>query len=220
MLDRQLRARLAPALEPVARRAADRGVSAAAVTAAGLAVGIGACVAAALALWPLALALWLLNRLIDGLDGPLARIEGPTDLGGLYDFLADFVVYGGFVVAVAIAEPDARVACAALLAAYLLNNVALLSFSSLIEKRGHRHGRRALAALHRRPHRGLRDRRRLRPDLPLPGRRRGHRWVFTGMVLVTVGQRIALARRTLGAEVLAPNDPSAAREGRSPRRPR
>ena len=31
--------------------------------------------------------------------------------------------------------PDARVACAALLAAYLLNNVALLSFASLVEKR-------------------------------------------------------------------------------------
>ena len=39
------------------------------------------------------------------------------------------------MVAVAVAEPDARVACAALLAAYLLNNVALLSFASLVEKR-------------------------------------------------------------------------------------
>jgi len=46
------------------------------------------------------------------------------------------VVYGGFLVGVAIAQSDARVACAALLAAYLLNNVALLSFASLIEKRG------------------------------------------------------------------------------------
>ena len=38
--------------------------------------------------------------------------------------------------AVAIAVPDARVACAALLAAYLINNVAQLSFASLVEKRG------------------------------------------------------------------------------------
>ena len=53
----------------------------------------------------------------------------------MLDFVADFVVYGGFVVGVAIAVPDARVACAALLAAYLLNNVALLSFASLVEKR-------------------------------------------------------------------------------------
>jgi phosphatidylglycerophosphate synthase len=220
VIDRQLRARLAPALEPVARRAAARGVSAGAVTAAGLVVGIGACVAAALALWPLALALWLLNRVIDGLDGPLARIEGPTDLGGLYDFLADFVVYGGFVVGVAIAEPDARVACAALLAAYLLNNVALLSFSSLIEKRGIDMGdERALRFTG-----GLTEGFETIVAYGLiclfPGAAEAIAWVFTGMVLLTVVQRIALARQTLGAEALAPDDPSGARERRSPRRPR
>jgi phosphatidylglycerophosphate synthase len=199
VIDRQLRARLAPALEPVAQLAAARGVRAGAVTAAGLVVGIGACVAAALALWPLALALWLLNRLMDGLDGPLARVEGPTDLGGLYDFLADFVVYGGFVVGVAIAEPGARVACAALLAAYLLNNVALLSFSSLIEKRGIDMG----------DERGLRFTGGLAEGFEtvvaysliclFPGAAEAIAWVFTGMVLFTVGQRIALARRTLRA---------------------
>jgi phosphatidylglycerophosphate synthase len=199
VIDARLRARLAPALEPVARRAVDRGVSARAVTAAGLAVGVGACVAAAFAAWPLALVLWLANRLIDGLDGPIARIEGPTDLGGFYDFLADFVVYGGFVVAVAIAEPEARVACAALLAAYLLNNVALLSFSSLIEKRGIDMG----------DERSLRFTGGLTEGFEtivaysliclFPGAATAIVWVFTGMVLATVLQRIALARRTLGA---------------------
>lgn len=198
MIDARLRARLAPVLEPVARRAAARGVTARAVTAAGLVVGIGACVAAALALWPLALALWLLNRLVDGLDGPVARAEGPTDLGGYYDFLADFVVYGGFVVGVAIALPEARVACAALLAAYLLNNVALLSFSSLIERRGIAMG----------DERSLRFTGGLTEGFEtivaysliclLPGAATVIVWAFTGMVLVTVGQRIALARRTLG----------------------
>jgi phosphatidylglycerophosphate synthase len=73
--------------------------------------------AATLAFWPLALALWLLNRALDGLDGAVARASGGgSDLGGLLDFLADFVVYGGFVVGVAIAEPDARVARTVLLA--------------------------------------------------------------------------------------------------------
>lgn len=198
MLDRQLRARLAPALEPVARRASGRGVRARTVTAAGLVVGIGACVAASLAIWPLALVLWLANRLIDGLDGPLARLEGPTDLGGLYDFLADFVVYGGFVVAVAVAEADARVACTALLAAYLLNNVALLSFSSLIERRGLAMG----------DERSLRFTGGLTEGFEtivaysliclFPGAAELIVWVFTAMVLATVVQRLALARRTLG----------------------
>ena len=70
------------------------------------------------------------------LQRPLPWWRDATDLGGLLDFIADFVVYAGFIVGVAIARPGARLACVALLAAYLVNNVALLSFSSVIERRG------------------------------------------------------------------------------------
>lgn len=193
-----MRERLATPLSSVARRAAAAGLGPGAITAVGLVVGIAACVAAALAIWPLALGLWLGNRVLDGLDGAVARVGGGgSDLGGFLDFLADFVVYGGFVVAVAIAVPGARVACAALLAAYLLNNVALLSFASLVEKR----------AL------GLGDERSLRftPGLTegtetviayvafclVPAHAALVAWVFCAMVLFTVGQRVQLAFRTL-----------------------
>lgn len=198
MLDAPLRSRLAPGLDVAARGLAGLGASAGMVTAAGLVVGVGACVAAALAAWPLALTLWLLNRALDGLDGAVARARGGgTDLGGLLDFLADFVVYGGFVLGVAIAVPDARVACAVLLASYLLNNVALLSFAALVEKRRLDFG----------------DERSLRftPGLTegtetilayaafclFPGEAELVAFVFAGMVLFTVGQRITLAVRTL-----------------------
>jgi len=106
-------------------------------------------------------------------------------------------VYGGFVVGVAVAVPDARIACCALLAAYLLNNVALLSFASLVEKR----------------RLSLGDERSLRftPALTegtetivaycafclLPGQAEVVAWIFTAMVLISVGQRIQMARRTL-----------------------
>lgn len=198
MLDTPVRARIAKPLDAVARRAADAGVTPGAVTAAGLAVGVAACVAAALAVWPLALGLWLVNRTLDGLDGAVARVRGGgSDLGGFLDFVADFVVYGGFVVAVAIAVPDARVACSVLLAAYLLNNVALLSFASLVEKRALDFG----------------DERSLRftPGLTegtetvlayvafclLPAHAEIVAWVFAAMVLFTVGQRVRLAVVTL-----------------------
>ncbi len=101
------------------------------------------------------------------------------------------------MVGVAIAEPDARVACSALLSAYLLNNVALLSFACLVEKRRLAFG----------------DERSLRftPGLTegtetilayvafcvVPGRAEIVAWVFTGMVLFTVAQRIHLAVKTL-----------------------
>lgn len=197
MLDTALRSRLAPALDRAATVLDSRGVAPGAVTAAGLAVGVGACAAAAMGAWEAALGLWLANRALDGVDGPLARRRGATDLGGLLDFVADFVVYGGFVVGVAIALPEARIACSALLAAYLLNNVALLSFASLVEKRSLSYG----------------DERSLRftPGLTegtetiaayslvclLPGEAVLVVWVFAGMVLFTVGQRLLLAHRVL-----------------------
>jgi phosphatidylglycerophosphate synthase len=197
MLDAPLRARLLPRLDVAAGWLDRRGVRPGAVTAVGLGFGVAACVAAALAWWPAALALWLVNRGLDGLDGPLARRHGATDLGGLLDFVADFVVYGGFIVGVAIAVPDARIACAALLAAYLLNNVAQLSFASLVEKRRLAFG----------DERSLR----LTPGLTegtetivayaviclLPAHADVIAWVYTAMVLFTTGQRLALARRVL-----------------------
>lgn len=136
MLDPAMRARLGPSLERSARRLDEVGVTPGALTLAALIVGLGASVAVAAGAGAAALGLWLLNRLLDGLDGPLARRDEATELGGVLDFVADFVVYSVFVVGVAIAQPGARLACVALLATYLVNNVALLSFSSVIERLG------------------------------------------------------------------------------------
>ena len=136
MLDRPVRRLLAPGLDAAAVRLHALGVRPLTVTAAGWVAGVGACVSAGLQAWWLALLLWMVNRLLDGLDGPLARRRTPTDLGGFLDIVADFSVYAGFVVAVAIAVPDARVACLALLAAYYVSGTAFLALSSLLERRG------------------------------------------------------------------------------------
>lgn len=135
MLDAPVRRALAPTLDRAARGLAAWGVRPGALTASGWLVGTGACVAAALRLWPLALVLWLGNRLLDGLDGPVARAGSPTERGGFVDIVADFSVYGGFVVGVAIAVPSARLACVVLLAAYYVSGTALLALSSLTERR-------------------------------------------------------------------------------------
>jgi phosphatidylglycerophosphate synthase len=129
----------------------------------------------------------------------LARRRGATELGGLLDFVADFVVYSGFVVGVAIAHPAARLACVVLLAAYLVNNVALLSFSSMIERLGL----------------GLGDERSLRLTTGLaegtetivvyvlfcvlPGASEMIAWAFAALVAMTAVQRVAQATRTLRA---------------------
>jgi phosphatidylglycerophosphate synthase len=204
MVDQVLRARLGPTLDRAAGPLAARGISPSALTGVGLLAGIGACVCIATGLWAAALALWLLNRLLDGLDGPVARRHHATELGGLLDFVADFVVYAGFVVGVAIAHPDARLACVALLATYLVNNVALLSFSSVIERRRLPFG----------DERSLR----LLPGLAegtetivvyilfclLPADSAVIAWAFAGIVAVTAGQRVQQAVTTLNALARSP----------------
>ncbi|MGD9734046.1 MAG: CDP-alcohol phosphatidyltransferase family protein [Solirubrobacterales bacterium] len=198
MLDQATRASLAPALDRGAEALERLGVRAGTLTGIGLLIGVGACVAAALGVWILALVLWLANRTLDGLDGPLARRTGASALGGLLDFVADFVVYSGFIVGVAIAEPEARLACLVLLATYLVNNVALLSFSSLVERLDLSYG----------------DERSLRFTAGLaegtetivvyvlfclfPGAAEEIAWGFAGLVALTALQRVALAVKVLG----------------------
>jgi phosphatidylglycerophosphate synthase len=198
MFDARVRAGLAPYLDAVARPLAARGLPAGAVTAAGFAVGAAACVAAAMAAWPLALVLWLVNRVLDGLDGAVARARGASDRGGFLDIVADFAVYGGFVLGVAVARPEARLACVALLAAYYVSGSALLAWSSLAE-------RRALAAGDDRSLRfvgGLAEGTEtvvvyvllcLFPRAAAP-----IAWGFAAVVAVTAVQRVTLAARALG----------------------
>ncbi|MGH9171830.1 MAG: CDP-alcohol phosphatidyltransferase family protein [Acidimicrobiales bacterium] len=136
MFDRQIRRAISPGLERVGEGLARAGVRPMMLTGGGWALGVGACVAAAERAWPAALALWLANRLADGLDGPVARAKGASDLGGYLDIVADFSIYGGFVAGVAVGVPAARLACVVLLLAYYVSGTAFLALSSLLERRG------------------------------------------------------------------------------------
>jgi len=198
MLDSYARPRVQPVLEVFAGPVDRAGASPGLVTATGLLVGVGACVAAGFGEWGLALAGWILNRTLDGLDGVLARRQGTvSDLGGMLDFLADFVVYGGFICAVAIAVPDARIACTFLLAIYLLNNVALLSFASLVEKRsldfGDERSLRFTGGLAE----GTETMIAYAAICIWPQEAALIAWIFAGMVSITVIQRLVLAVRVL-----------------------
>jgi phosphatidylglycerophosphate synthase len=109
-------------------------------------VGVLGAVCAGYQLWALALALWLLSRLLDGLDGALARrrvasgVPG-SNSGGYLDICADFVVYGASVAGVAIGTSHGFDSpmwpYLLVLAAYYVNGASLLAFSSIAERTGH-----------------------------------------------------------------------------------
>jgi phosphatidylglycerophosphate synthase len=140
VLDRRLRALTDAPLRALAARAAPAGLRAGQVTAFGFVVGVGACVAIALDHRWLALGLWLVNRAADGFDGAIARRVGATDLGGYLDLVADFAIYAGFVVGVAVAHPATRLAAVVLLGAYYVSGVAFLAGSAIAERRGRERG--------------------------------------------------------------------------------
>jgi hypothetical protein len=83
MFDARLRPLIDPPLNAVGRWLAARGIGANAVTLAGLVPALGAGLAIVEGQHLLALALIVLNRLLDGLDGAVARASELTDLGRL-----------------------------------------------------------------------------------------------------------------------------------------
>lgn len=115
------------------------------LTMAGLVTGVAGAGAAAAGWWGAALALWLVSRLADGLDGPLARrrraagrAAGSGDAGGFLDIAADFTVYGAYVVGVGVGAGGSLLPFLAVLLAYYVNGATFLAFSSIAERTGAR----------------------------------------------------------------------------------
>lgn len=136
MLDRSLRPLKTAALAPIATRLAP--MPAGAVTGVGLGVGLGAAGLAAAGWWVPALFAWLISRVLDGLDGELARAGGTaSDRGGYIDLVADAVVYAAVPigVAVGIGTDGAWIAAAVLLAACYVNIVTVTMLAAVLEKR-------------------------------------------------------------------------------------
>jgi phosphatidylglycerophosphate synthase len=137
MFDRSATACLAPLLGLLARPIARAGIGADAITLAGFVIGCGGAVAIA-AGHPLAgLALILASRLLDGLDGAVARLGRPTDRGAFLDIALDFLFYASVPLGFALADPGANaVAAAVLLAAFVGTGSSFLAFAVLAERRG------------------------------------------------------------------------------------
>ena len=135
MLDRAARRLVDPALELIAGRAARLHLSADQVTVLGFGVGLAAIAAIAAQVYLLGLALLLLNRLADGVDGCLARRNGPTDLGGYLDIVLDFIVYAGLAFAFAVARPENALAAAFLIFSFMGTGASFLAFAIFAAKR-------------------------------------------------------------------------------------
>lgn len=138
MFDTPMRRLIDPPLNRMGRWLAEKGATANGVTLAGLAVGSLAAGVLALG-WPAWMALFplLVSRMMDGLDGAVARATYKTDFGGFLDIICDFLFYAAVPLAFVIRDPAVNgVAGAFLLASFYVNGATFLGFAIMAEKRG------------------------------------------------------------------------------------
>ncbi len=113
-----------------------QGVGADQITLTGFAIGLLALPAIAFGVFWAGLLFLAFNRLADGLDGAVARINGATDRGAFLDIALDFVFYAVFPLGFAIAEPENALPAAVLIAAFVGTGSSFLAFAAIAAKRG------------------------------------------------------------------------------------
>jgi phosphatidylglycerophosphate synthase len=136
VLDARLRRLIDPPLDRLAAALPER-FSADAATLIGLAIGLAAVPVIAAGGFVLALVPILLNRLLDGLDGALARRHGITDRGGFLDIACDFIFYASVPFAFALADPAANgLAAAFLIFSFVGTGSSFLAYAVMAARRG------------------------------------------------------------------------------------
>ena len=136
MLDRTILDKTRSMLSGLAEQLLKRNITANQVTVAGFLVGMTAVPLIIFNYTYIALACIILNRLLDGVDGTLARMSTPTDRGGFLDIVLDFIFYSAIPLAFAIANPESNALAAAfLIYAFIGTGCSFLAFAAIAEKR-------------------------------------------------------------------------------------
>jgi phosphatidylglycerophosphate synthase len=205
VLDARLRRLIDPILDRVAAGLARTGLGANAVTVVGFLAGVGAWAALAVCEYELALGLIAANRILDGLDGAMARRLGPTDLGGYLDIALDFVFYAGVPFFFAVGRPEFALPAAFLVFSFVGTGSSFLAFAAVAAKRGittDARGKKAIYYLG-----GLTEGTETIALFVLvclfPGWFAWTAWVFGGLCWVTTATRVGVAVSVLRDRQLA-----------------
>ncbi|MBL0925579.1 MAG: CDP-alcohol phosphatidyltransferase family protein [Sphingomonadaceae bacterium] len=140
MFDAALRRLVDPPLDRCAGWLAGSGVSANALTLVGAAIGLAAAAAISQQQFGAGVALILLNRILDGIDGAVARINGPTEFGGYLDTLADFLFYVSVPAAFGLTGYGNLFPALLLVASFTLTAVSFLAFAAIAARSGRNDG--------------------------------------------------------------------------------
>ena len=137
MFDRYIYRAIGPSCTALARPLARLGVRADFLTIAAFLIGMAALPLLALGRHGWALVAIALNRVLDGIDGALARLTLPTDRGAFLDISLDFLFYASVPFGFAIFDPQANaLAASCLLFSFVGTGSTFLANSLISERRG------------------------------------------------------------------------------------
>ena len=135
MFDKWTTRWIKPSLTIIAKQLDKQGINANQVTLTGFVIGMLAIPLLAFQLYIPALLAILLNRLLDGVDGALARRQSPSDAGGFLDITLDFIFYSGVVFGFAWANPEQNALAACLLIfSFMGTGASFLAYAIMAEK--------------------------------------------------------------------------------------
>ena len=98
----------------------------------GFSFGVLMCLSIIIDQYLIAIIFLFLNRLADGLDGTMARLQTPTPLGGYLDIVLDFLIYGGFVLSFGITEQNNTLLSMVLLFCYIGTGSTFLAKAAIL----------------------------------------------------------------------------------------
>lgn len=135
MLDPYVRPYIDPPLNILGKKIFSYNISANNLTLLGFLMGICAMVLIALKFYTFGAIFIVLNRILDGLDGAVARYQGLTDFGGFLDIVCDFIIYAGVVFAFGFADPKNLFASAFLIFSFIGPISSFLAYAIVAAKR-------------------------------------------------------------------------------------
>ena len=192
MLDTKARKYIQPILDSFARVCLRIGVNANTLTVVGMLIGVLAAllvvndhaVAGVIVLW--------LSGLIDAADGTLARLTRPSAIGAILDITFDRVVEVAMIVALAYLYPDARLSLVILAGIIAIAMSLFLSIGAAVTNQ-------SIKSFHYAPGLGERTEAFICLSLMvLDHARLGlWTWLFIGVIVFTMAQRLYHARRML-----------------------
>ncbi|MDP5458078.1 CDP-alcohol phosphatidyltransferase family protein [Alishewanella sp. SMS8] len=136
MLDAKITPLLKPLMQPLVKQLDQWKISPNQLTVLGFLFGMLALPLLAYQNYTAALLVILLNRVVDGLDGALARWQNSsTASGGFLDISLDFLFYAAIPLGFALADPTANaLAAAVLLASFIGTGSSFLAFAIPAER--------------------------------------------------------------------------------------